>query len=228
MTDKPARKYTKRDPGEKLAEIETGIARVRAREEKRLIQAAEKAGFFRHRFSTGQTLTMFQAAIAALVPRKPSTLAKLETDAARLRQRMSKAARADDARRKALLGSFLVAQCRHKPELHATIAADLRAFLKDHADKTIADRNTRLLEGFLADPASGGVSTGDAGTQGRDAAEGEHRDRAHRLILLGAWVLEQRNSRADLALLITEELGRFLDQEKHAARHKALLADVLA
>ena len=226
MTNKQARTSNKRDPEEKLEEIRTEIARVRTREEKRLIAAAEKAGYFRHRFDAAQARSMFKTAIDALEPRKPSTLAKLESDAAHLRSRMARATRADDARRKALLGGFLVAQCRHKPELHAAIAPDLRAFLANHHNPQVATRNLALLEGFLADPASGGVGTTDA--ENSEAAQTDHRDRAHRLILLGAWVLEQHETRADIALLVATELEGFLDQEKHADRHKELLGDILA
>ena len=226
MTDKPARTYNKRDPEEKLEEIRTEIARVRAREEKRLIQAADKAGYFQHRFDASGTLAMFRAAIDALDPRKRSTLAKLEKDAAHLRNRMARATRSDDARRKALLGSFLVAQCRHKPEFHGAIASDIRAFLKDHPNKTVADRNTRLLEGFLADPAAHGTGP-DQDDEDQSATQGAHRDRAHRLILLGAWVLERHTTRADLNLIVAEELERFLDQGAQPDRNKDLLREVL-
>jgi len=224
--NKTGKKRTWRDPAERLEGIEAELARVRAREEKRLIAAADKAGFFGHRFDAAATRAMFTAAIDALNPRKRSALAKLEQDAARQRSRLSRAARADDARRKALLGGFLVAQCRHKPEVHAAITADIRAFLKDHPSETVATRNLALLEGFLSDPARSGTGP-DHADQETSARQSGHRDRAHRLILLGAWVLERQATRADLALLISEELGRFLDQDQHADRHRALLADVL-
>ena len=227
MTDtSDNKKRTWRDPAQRLEEIEAELARVRTREEKRLIAAADKAGFFGHRFDAAGTLAMFTAAIDALNPRKRSALAKLEQDAARQRNRLAKAARADDARRKALLGGFLVAQCRHKPEIHAAITADIRAFLKDHPTETVATRNLALLEGFLTDPARSGTGP-DQADQETSVAQAEHRDRAHRLILLGAWVLERHSTRADLALLIAEELDRFLDQGQHADRHRTLLADVL-
>ncbi|WP_254453125.1 hypothetical protein [Ruegeria atlantica] len=220
MTRKPARKRKNTDPETKLAEIDAEIARVRDREKKRLFQAAEKAGFFRYRFRTGQTLSLFRNAINGLDPRLRSTLVKLEEDAARLRSRIRKTERGDDARRKALLGGFLVAQCRHKPEIHAAIASDIRAFLADHPDPGVAARNLALLKDFLADPAS-------TGEKDQTIAQSSHRDRAHRLILLGAWGLARHRTRADISLLITEELGRFLDQEKNADRHRHLLRDIL-
>ena len=222
-TEKPTRRRKATDPETKRAEIDAEIARVREREKKRLFQIAEKMGYFRYRFSKNQAQNMFQSAIEGLDTRKPSTLSQLEQKASRLQSRMSKAARADDARRKALLGGFLVAQCRHKPEFLAAITEDIRAFLAEHLDPGVAARNLALLEGFLADPAS----TAGNEDQERGAARSDHRERARRLILLGAWVLDRHGTRADLALLITEELGRFLDQEKHADRHRKLLEDML-
>ena len=225
----PSRRRTSRKPtpSRRLTEIEAEIARVRAREEKRLIQAAKKAGYFRHRFDANGTLAMFRAAIDALDPCLHSTLAKLEKDAAKQRSRISKAARSDDARRKALLGSFLVAQCRHKPEFHGAIAADIRAFLKNHPNTTVAERNLALLAGFLADPAAHGTGPNIEPDIGPDQDNNAHRDRAHRLILLGAWVLERHRTRADLCLIIAEELERFLDQGAQPDRDKDLLRDVL-
>jgi len=40
-------------------------------------------------------------------------------------------------------------------------------------------------------------------------------------------VPERQATRADLALLVAGELGRFLDQDQHADRHRTLLADGL-
>ena len=220
-TDKPSRQYRRRAPEEKLAEIEAEMTRVRAREERKLITAADKAGYFGVRLSKDQLSDMFRDTIETLKP-KPSTLAALENRKARVAGNKRK----DDGRRKALLGSFLVAQCRHKPEFHAAIVADLRAFLKDHPSETVADRNLRLLEGFLADPAVHGTGP-DTIDGNQTATQSQHRDRAHRLILLGAWVLEQRDTRTDLAQLIAEELEGFLEQGAHPDRHKDLLSGVL-
>ena len=221
MTDKPTRKRKAHDPEEKLAETEVEITRVRAREERKLITAAEKAGYFDVRLSKDQLSEMFRGTIEDLQP-KPSTLSALENR----KNRLTRLKRKDDGRRKALLGSFLVAQCRHKPDLHAAITDDLRTFLQDHPSDAVAERNIRLLESFLADPAAHGTGSGPNGDEHPTTGD-DHRDRAHRLILLGAWVLERRATRADLAVLVTEELERFIDQGAHPDRHKDLLRDVL-
>ena len=57
--------------------------------------------------------------------------------------------------------------------------------------------------------------------------QGGRRDRAHHLIRRGAWVLERHTTRAGLARLIADKLEPFLDQGKHAERHKLLIRDVL-
>ncbi|WP_419738632.1 hypothetical protein [Ruegeria sp.] len=220
-TPKAKRTYRTQTPEEKQADLDAELSRVRKREELRLITAADKAGYFRFRLSNKQLADMFNATIDTLKP-KHSTLAGLHSKKARLNARQRK----DDGRRKAILGGFLVAQCRHKPDLHAAIVEDIRAFLSDHPTKTVARRNLDLLEGFLADPEAH-----DTGTiQGEDTQSvprAEHRVRAHRLILLGSWVLDRRAERDDLARLIAQELAGFLDQGAHPERHRTLLKEML-
>ena len=53
------------------------------------------------------------------------------------------------------------------------------------------------------------------------------RERTHRLILLGAWVLARRESVKELGDLVADELARFLEQGQRVDRHKALLNDGL-
>ena len=53
------------------------------------------------------------------------------------------------------------------------------------------------------------------------------KERTHRLILLGAWVLARRERLKRLRDLVAEELARFLDQGRRAALDKALLKEVL-
>lgn len=53
------------------------------------------------------------------------------------------------------------------------------------------------------------------------------RERTHRLILLGAWVLARRKTLSELRDLVAAELARFLEQGQRVDRHEALLKDVL-
>jgi hypothetical protein len=61
-----------------------------------------------------------------------SVLHKRQREIDQIKSRRTKNARANDARRKAVLGAFMVAQFRHRPALHAELAPDLRAHLASH------------------------------------------------------------------------------------------------
>ncbi len=110
------------DPANVLGDMETlnaldvEIAREREREEARLIRLARKAGFFHVRMENEEIDALFRKPLLAEV-RRPSTLARLEGR----RDAHYAGHRARDARRrKALLDGFVVAQCRHKPDVHAS------------------------------------------------------------------------------------------------------------
>ena len=212
---RPAR----RDPGARIAAIGAELARIRAREERRLIQAADRAGFFDLRFTHARTVAMLRRAVEEAPDPKRSALARLRRDLGRIRTRVARAARTNDARRKALLGGFLVARCRHKPELHAGIAPDIRRFLESHAIAEVAARNVELLEGFLADPHA---------TDPKDIPIGEARlRRSHRLILLGAHVMARHDGDATIRRLLAEELPGFVNARANPKRRRDLLAAFL-
>ena len=201
----------KRDPVERVAAIETELARVRAREERRLIRAADKAGFFNLNVSRAETEAMFRHAIKACAAPRRSMLAQLNEKLVQARSRASKAARADDARRKALLGGFLVARCRQKPEVHTMFALDIRRFLESHENAEVAARNVALCEAFLDN--SNAPETGET-----------YRRRSHRLILLGAYVMARHeDGNAAVLRLLAEDLPDFIRQSRHPERHRQLL-----
>jgi len=199
-----------------LDALDDEIARVRAREERRLVERARRAGYFRVRIRNDEFDAIFRDAFMS-EPRPRSTLDRLE---ARRRARHA-GERARDVRRKALLGGFVVAQCRYRPGVHARLAPDIGEWLETHRSGSVAERNVAALEGFLADPGHRGTAV-PAGDTAR-----ARRARTHRLILLGAWVLARRGSVGELSDLVAAELGRFLDQGRRAYRDRALLADVL-
>ena len=210
------------DPADVLGDLESldaldaEIGRVREREEKRLVRMARKAGYFQVRIKNKEFGRIFREAFLN-VARRPSTLAGLE----KRRDAHYAGRRARDARRKALLGGFMVAQCRHKPEVHAAMVPDIREWLLSHRNEKVGARNVEALSGFFADPAHKGLSAPTANTKKA------RRERTHRLILLGAWVLARRKRVKALGDLVATELARFLDQGNRADRHKALLKDVL-
>ena len=210
------------DPADVLGDLESldaldaEIGRVREREEKRLVRMARKAGYFKVRIKNEE----FDRIIRETFPpeaRRPSTLAVLE----RRRDAHYAGRRARDARRKALLGGFVVAQCRHKPEVHARLVREIRTWLGTHRNPNVGARNIEALEGFFGNPAHKGLTAASA------SSKKARRERTHRLILLGAWVLARRKSVRELGDLVAAELARFLEQGKRVDLHKALLKDVL-
>lgn len=199
-----------------LDALDAEIARVREREERRLIRMAAKAGYFQRRIKNEEFDRLLRAAFAA-EPQRPSTLARLETK----RNAHYAGHRARDARRKALLGGFVVAQCRHKPDVHVSFVPDIRTWLASHRSPKVGARNVEALEGFFGDPAHKDLTASPA------SSKKARRERAHRLILLGAWVLARRADLKELGDLVAAELARFLEQGQRAGRHKELLKDVL-
>ncbi len=211
--------------GERIAALEAEVDRLRERDERRLIAAARKAGWFRVRQSAVRTEAMFRRAIEGDAP-PPSTLLKLEGRLQAARSRAGKDARANDARRKALLGGFLVAQFRHRPDVLDALRPDIDAHIAGHPSAETATRNRDFMAGFLDLLRDGGKGSPDADTG--ITREQVRRNRTRRLILLGAWCLDRRSALPRLDALVRDELGGFLDADRHAERKRALLADVLA
>jgi len=132
-----------------LKEKEARVAKVRKREEARLIKLAEKAGLFQWRLSSVQLEALLRDGLAAADTQRQSQLLKLENDVKLTKKRQSEQARREDAQRKILLGSFLIAQMEHKPTLKAEMATELEQFLNLHKEPNIAERNKELLRKWL-------------------------------------------------------------------------------
>ena len=200
---------------ETLDALDAEIERVRRREERRLINLARKAGLFQVRIKNDELAEIFTQVLTT--ERRPSKLARLE-----IRRDAQFAGRqARDARRKALLGGFVVAQCRRKPKLHAKLVPDIRTWLGTHRVKSVGKRNIEAFEGFFTDPAHESLAASSA------YSEKAGRERTHRLVLLGAWVLARRGSNEELRILLTVELARFIEKGRRVAPHKELLKDLL-
>ena len=201
---------------ETLDALDAEIERVRGREERRLISLARKAGLFQVRIKNDELAQILTQALMAK-RRRPSKLARLETR----RDAQYAGRQARDARRKALLGGFVVAQCRRNPMLHAKLVPDIRTWLGTHRVKAVGARNIESLEGFFADPTHKSLATAPA------SSEKARRERTHRLVLLGAWVLARRKDVKELRELIFAELARFIAQGRRVDYHRALLKDVI-
>ena len=203
---------------ERREELILEIERVERREERRLVSIARKNGFFDRRFRNGEIDELFSTAMRTNPGRKDSTLRSLVRRLARL----THGSRRGETRRKILLGAFLTAQCRHSPTFHVTCAADIRDWLAKASDPDAAGRNSDALSEWLGHPGSASDDPGVGDTEAR------HRAHNHRMILLGAWVLERREALPELAECIGSQLRGFVEANpKTADRNRKLLADLL-
>ncbi len=225
----PAKAGKRRGPGrtddERMAALEADLPRLRERAEAALVQAATQAGFFDCRFTAPQLRKMLKDALGRK-PRPLSILQKRKREIVQIKARKSRSRRADDARRKALLGGFMVAQFRHKPELHTELAPDLRAHLADHPKPGMAAANIAFMAAVLSDPA-GGVSTENETDVAVISPEQARRNQTRRMILIGAWVLDRRSELPTIDALIQDELAGFLQQDRAFERNIALLNDAV-
>ncbi len=227
MSASPERKpRIRRSAQERIAWLDAEIERVRTREERRLVKVARRAGYFEHRFTSAQIAGMVEVALRDGSP-GASSLSKLRARADRIRSRQRKSSRAEDARRKAILGAFLVAQFRHKPDMLALLRADIEEHLRSHRSASVAAANLTFITGLLDRLAEGDAASPD-GHPDEEPDVTPAAVRARRQILLGAWLLDRRGSVPALDGLVREELEWFLLQDRRAGRRNArLLADVI-
>ena len=156
-----------------------------------------------------------------------SVLHKRQREIDQIKSRRTKNARANDARRKAVLGAFMVAQFRHRPALHAELAPDLRAHLASHPRPEMAEANIAFMSRVTGDPAPAGrPDEDDTGPTGLASGQAR-RNRARRMILAGAWVLDRRAGLPAIETLLRTELANFLRRDRTPARNIALLQEVL-
>ena len=215
-----------RSPDDRMAVLEARLARVRQRAETQLLRAAGQAGLFKFRFTIPALRQFLQTAMAQ-APLPVSVLHKRQHEIDQIKSRRTKNARANDARRKAVLGAFMVAQFRHKPALHAELAPDLRAHLASHPRPEMAEANIAFMARVTGDPASAErPDEDDTGPTGL-ASEQARRNQARRMILAGAWVLDRRTELPAIETLLGTELANFLRQDRTPARNIALLQEVL-
>jgi hypothetical protein len=135
---------------DRIATGQVKLDTVRIREETRLIKLARSAGYFDHRALSTDVTAMFKAFVETL-PVKDSQLNRLEKEVKSMAARESVQDRKDDTRRKILLGSFLIAQFEHKPELLGSMQDEISQFLDQHKDKTAAAVNKQLLKQWIGE-----------------------------------------------------------------------------
>ena len=133
--------------------IEAGqvkLEAVRHREEARLIKLARAAGYFDRLALSKDVSKMFKAFLDDL-PNKESQLKRIDKQVKSMKTHQSKQDRKDDTRRKILLGSFLIAQFEHKPELLGSMQIEISKFLDLHKDKNVAAANKKLLAQWIGE-----------------------------------------------------------------------------
>lgn len=133
---------------QRIVQLTEKAEAVRLREEARLIRLARAAGYFDKRVLSKDARAMFDSFVSAQEP-KQSQLNRLQSEVKTMAARQSQEERRLDTRRKILLGSFLIAQFEHKPELLAQMQTEIEAFLDQHKDKAVAEANKDLLSQWL-------------------------------------------------------------------------------
>lgn len=131
-----------------LSKMQAEIDRIRKREEARLIRAAKSVGYFDRAVKTPELTALLKSGLADL-PVKHSQLRKLEDKLAMTKAKLSDAERKLDARRKILLGAFLMAQVKHRPEEFTWVPRALADFLDSHENKDVAASNKAVLDDWL-------------------------------------------------------------------------------
>ena len=231
--DQPVGRRSRRGRGpgrsleERVSAAEARLVRLRQNAETQLLRAAEKAHLFEYMFTAPQ----LQELLGELIGRQQRPLSLLQRSKMELEQlktRKAKSQRKDMGRIKALLGSFMVAQWRHKPALHTELAPDLRDHLGAHKRPEMAQANIAFMAGLLADP--GWEETVDTNPDAFEVGISDQqlrRNRSRRMILIGAWVLDRRHDLPAIDALIRDELANFLKQDRAPERNIALLREAL-
>ncbi len=103
------------------------------------------------------------------------------------------------------------------------MSPDIRKWLAPRRSKNVGEGNVNAVEGFLGDTGHRGVM---AARGSSERAEQVRRERTHRLILLGDWVLALREKLEEIRNLMASEPAGFLEQGKMVKRNGALMTDV--
>ena len=220
-----------RGPGlpleDRIATMEDRVAKLRQKAELQVLRVAEKARIYDYQISAPQLQELMKE-IVSREPRPLSLLLRKKMELEQLKARKAKTERKDMGRTKALIGSFMVAQWRHKRELHAALAGDFRDHLAAHSRPEMAQANMDFMAGLLADPQweETEETNPDAFAVGISPQQ-LRRNQARRMILIGAWVLDRRGQVDAIDALIRDELGNFLKQDRAPERNIALLRAAL-
>ena len=115
------------------------------------------------------------------------------------------------------------AQCRHKPEVCADLASNIRTWIAGHPHESVSARILVALDSFFTDPGQEYLSADPSPTETEQA----YRLRTNDLTLPGDWTLGLRENHRKLRTLVSNELADFLSMGQRVEGSKAILNDKL-
>ena len=144
----------------RLKEMDGAIRRRRERDEARVLRLAREAGVFDVYWLPQELLEVLKAFVD---PRRGGRVSKLklaEEKMAYVKKIGSEEERKLDARRKILLGSFLLARFERFPLERERMQGEILRFLDMHKDETVRARNKALLADILGERTGSPPATG--------------------------------------------------------------------
>lgn len=133
----------------RLAEMEAQVKRLRERDEARVLRLARRAGVFDQYWTLPELLACLTEFAEARKTGRASQLKIAEDRMVRAKKVESEEERKLDARRKILLGSFLLARFDRFPAERERMQGEIFRFLDTHKDENVRARNKALLADIL-------------------------------------------------------------------------------
>lgn len=145
---------------DRMAALEADVRRLRERDEARVLRLAKRAGLFEHYWTLPELLAHLTEFAEARRAGRASQLKLAEDRMARVKKIESEEERKLDARRKILLGSFLLARFERFPLERDRMQGEILRFLDTHKDETVRARNKALLADILGERTGSSPATG--------------------------------------------------------------------
>jgi len=149
--------WSRRD---RMAALEADVRRLRERDEARVLRLARRAGLFDHYWTLPELLAHLTEFAEARSKGRASQLKLAEDRMARVKKIESEEERKLDARRKILLGSFLLARFERFPLERERMQGEILRFLDTHKDENVRARNKAILADILGGPGGTSAETG--------------------------------------------------------------------
>lgn len=145
---------------DRMAALEADVSRLRQRDEARVLRLAKRAGLFEHYWTLPELLAHLTEFAEARSKGRASQLKLAEDRMARARKSESEEERKLDARRKMLLGSFLLARFERFPLERERMQGEILRFLDTHKDEAVRARNKAILADILGERTGSPPATG--------------------------------------------------------------------